>query len=333
MRRRQKPFWQGTSKSQRKWQLILLAPPIITFVVLMLYINNNSFNATDCSCSESLKIKENNIKKLSAFLVVLIMTGPNFVENRQVIRETWLSISSDDVLPRFVIGTANLPDDQVMELTAENEQYHDLLLLKNHEDSYNSLTYKLIKMYEWLDKNVEYSYVLKADDDTFVQLNLLVDELKNKQREQLYWGYFDGRAHVHKAGKYAEKDFKLCDRYLPYALGGGYILSKDIVSFVAQNSKQLNVYNAEDVSLGSWVAAIKVNRIHDVRFDTEYKTRGCNNQYLITHKQSQDDMRNKHFNLLTTGKLCETEVQTRLSYVYDWDVLPSLCCKKAEGTP
>jgi galactosylxylosylprotein 3-beta-galactosyltransferase len=25
-------------------------------------------------------------------------------------------------------------------------------------------------------------------------------------------------------GKWAEKNYRLCDRYIPYALGGGYIL-------------------------------------------------------------------------------------------------------------
>ena len=55
----------------------------------------------------------------------------------------------------------------------------------------------------------------------------MIDELKHSNFEQgLYWGFFDGRAPVMKKGKWAEKDYKLCDKYIPYALGGGYVLSQ-----------------------------------------------------------------------------------------------------------
>jgi hypothetical protein len=30
-------------------------------------------------------------------------------------------------------------------------------------------------------------------------------------------------------GKWAERNYKLCDRYIPYALGGGYILGSGII--------------------------------------------------------------------------------------------------------
>ncbi len=30
-------------------------------------------------------------------------------------------------------------------------------------------------------------------------------------------------------GKWAERNYKLCDRYIPYALGGGYILGNGII--------------------------------------------------------------------------------------------------------
>jgi galactosylxylosylprotein 3-beta-galactosyltransferase len=56
---------------------------------------------------------------------------------------------------------------------------------------------------------------------------LILEELKNSNYPKgLYWGFFDGRAPVQIQGKWAEKDYKICDRYLPYALGGGYVLSQ-----------------------------------------------------------------------------------------------------------
>ena len=74
-----------------------------------------------------------------------------------------------------------------------------------------------------------------------------------------------GRAPVQTKGKWADTSYKLCDRYIPYALGGGYVLGRELVKFVADNSRILEPYNSEDATLGAWMAGLKVNRKHDTR--------------------------------------------------------------------
>jgi galactosylxylosylprotein 3-beta-galactosyltransferase len=138
---------------------------------------------------------------------------------------------------------------------------------------------------------------------------------------------------VKSAGKWRESAWELCDYYLPYALGGGYILSADLVHYVRINAGYLKTWQSEDVSLGAWLAPVDVRRTHDPRFDTEFKSRGCSNKYLVTHKQSLEDMLEKHQTLQRDGKLCKEEVRVRLSYVYDWGVPPSQCCQRKDGIP
>jgi len=95
----------------------------------------------------------------------------------------------------------------------------------------------------------------------------LLDDLRHSNyNKALYWGFFDGRAPVQKRGKWSETGYVLCDRYLPYALGGGYVLSHDLVEFIAENSDKLQVFKSEDVSVGTWLAPLKINRIHDTRY-------------------------------------------------------------------
>ena len=65
-------------------------------------------------------------------------------------------------------------------------------------------------------------------------------------------GFFNGNAPVFKRGPWKETKFLLCDRYLPYAAGGGYILSHDLVAFIASNSRYLQLYDNDDVSVGVW---------------------------------------------------------------------------------
>lgn len=276
-------------------------------------------------------------KRLSAFLVVLITTGPKYTERRSIIRSTWLARREPDVTAMFVVGVASLAPDERQTLEAEQARHGDLLLLPELHDSYDNLTAKLLHMFTWLDRHAHFRYVLKADDDTFARLDLLVAELRARGdppgAERLYWGFFSGRGRVKGAGRWRESGWELCDYYLPYALGGGYVISADLVRYVRLNAALLKMWQSEDVSLGAWLAPLDVRRVHDPRFDTEYKSRGCSNKYLVTHKQSLEDMLEKQQTLQRLGRLCKEEVKLRLSYVYDWSVPPSQCCQRKDGIP
>ena len=59
-----------------------------------------------------------------------------------------------------------------------------------------------------------------------------------------------GAAHVKTLGQWAEPNFHLCDRYLPYARGGGYVITTDLVEYILQNKHLLQIYNSEDVTVG-----------------------------------------------------------------------------------
>ena len=265
-------------------------------------------------------------KRQSLTLAVFVMSAPNHLENRNVIRQTWAARVPANTRVYFVLGTSNLRVDEKKSIAGEEDKYGDLVILDDFEESYSTLTQKLVKTLKWADDNLQTDYFMKVDADSFVRLDQVLIELKSKPKQKMYWGFFDGRAHVKKSGKWAEKEFVLCDRYLPYALGGGYVLSSDLVSYVSRNSDMFQFLNNEDVSLGTWLAPLKINRIHDPHFNTEFKSRGCFNSYIVTHKQSMDDMIKLNRNLHVNGRLCESEYRSRLSYIYNWDVLPTNCC-------
>ncbi|XP_039223194.1 beta-1,3-galactosyltransferase 6 [Crotalus tigris] len=273
----------------------------------------------------------------ATFLAVLVVSGPKYTERRSIIRSTWLSpagrVPRSDLWCCFVVGTGGLTGEELHSLELEQSRHHDLLLLPDLRDSYENLTAKVLAMYVWLDQHLDFRFVLKADDDTLVRLDVLAEELRSKEPRRLYWGFFSGRGRVKSGGKWKENAWLLCDFYLPYALGGGYVISADLVHYLRLSQDYLNLWQSEDVSLGAWLAPVDVKRIHDPRFDTEYKSRGCNNKYIVTHKQSLEDMLEKHQTLAKEGKLCKEEAKLRLSYVYDWSVPPSQCCQRKDGIP
>ena len=157
------------------------------------------------------------LKSQSTFLVIIIISHPKNLERRNAIRQTWLNIKDrnirKDVLPLFVVGNDNLSELVSKNLEEETSSNNDVLVLPIQE-AYSSLTQKVLTSLVQVERNVKFSFLLKVDDDTFVNLPVMVDELRNSNYNQgLYWGFFDGRAPVQRTGKWAESDYLLCDRY------------------------------------------------------------------------------------------------------------------------
>ncbi|XP_028128659.2 beta-1,3-galactosyltransferase 6 [Diabrotica virgifera virgifera] len=343
-------------------------------VVLLAFILGCTFTIgmmpIDRTCNIDNSDKEFNIMKNSKFknpdIIILILSAPKNYEKRSIVRDTWLKLKSKlneentfKVKHFFVIGNLFLPKEESSKISSEQLQHSDILTLPV-VDSYKNLTDKIKYSFQWLDTQYDYGlgfkYVLKCDDDSFVNLDKLVVELMkieskylkriyDKNTEEyiisinyqqggrsedlnLYWGYFNGNARIKNKGKWKETNWIVSDRYVPYALGGGYILSKGLISYISRNMKELKSFNSEDVSVGLWLSPVNnIVRIHDIRFDTEWTSRGCKNYHLITHNVTPAEMKSFFENLVKTSKMCRQETTKRVHYMYDWNVPPSQCCK------
>lgn len=315
---------------RRSSSILVIGTSVCVFLMIMLtFCHVPCGNETKRDNSAVLDSQHRDIL-IRTNLIIVVMSAASHFDVRNVIRETWAQHLPNGVVVRFVIGQKNLPHESLVNLNKELKVHKDLIALDDIEESYSILTKKLLSTLKWVDQHVKYNFLLKIDEDSFVRVEKILDELLSKPQSRLYWGFFDGRAHVKRSGKWAEMDFILCDRYLPYALGGGYVISKDLVAFVAKNADMLKLYVNEDVSLGTWLSGLDIRRVHDVNFDTEYKSRGCYNSYLVTHKKTPDDLMTLQKNLDTMNKLCDREHRVRLSYEYNWDSLPSQCCERTD---
>ena len=208
--------------------------------------------------------------------VVLSTSTKEGKDSRDTIRETWgqdCHNRTPPILVKFSIGTLGLPPSEMDNLAAEEKVHGDLLLLENLHDTYSNLTRKVLYSFLWADRHVNFSYLLKMDDDTFV----FVDDLYNEAYcyyqngiNKLYWGHFKHKSPVLKKpkSKWAEQNWFLCDHYLPYAIGGGYIISTDLIHKIAITSDYLQLYNNEDISVSVWLSAYKIVRKDDGRFRT-----------------------------------------------------------------
>lgn len=192
---------------------------------------------------------------------------PDTVETQRMILEKYkewmampvfnIKVGDYKVKRYFAIGMKNLPDSVREAVMEEQRVYADLLLLPDLIDSYENLTTKLLQSLAYINTNDDFSYLLKCDDDTYVKLDILSQDLLDYDTQlrrkttdvELYWGYFNGRAQVKTSGKWKEADFNLCQHYLPYALGGGYVISRNLTKYLADNRDRLRTYLSEDITV------------------------------------------------------------------------------------
>ena len=269
-------------------------------------------------------------------LTFAILSSPYDATRRAAIRRSWLQLYQHTpgvkVVTKFVIGLKGLAAGKAAELNKESSMYHDMLLLQDFADSYYNLTMKVLISLLWTHQNTEYDYVTKCDDDSWVQIDRFVAALRRMDcPSRLYWGYFVGRSIPDTAGKWAEKNWFLCSTYVPYAMGGGYVLSHKMVDLLSKNSHLLRHYNNEDVSMGAWMAPYRVRRVHDVRFNTAGNTHGCDSNYIISHKERVDTFLDKRKSMLTNGTLCPRKREIRPSFIYNWNTDPPNCCNQSKG--
>ena len=247
--------------------------------------------------------------KEQGFLLTMVISAFKNRDKRNVIRRTWVSSytkKNKRFLVKFVVGTFNISDKEKESLFHENNEHKDMVLLTDHLDSYNNLTRKVLRMFVWADQNVDFSYVLKTDDDSFANLDALESELKARNTDKpLYWGYIAQGIWPQKKGKWKEDKWDISERYLPYAFGGGYVLSADLVHHLVVNADSLILYNNEDVAIGAWVSPFVLERKHDGRFGVTGAVSSQCKEYLVMHYQSIEKMEKVHNSMKSTGKPCK----------------------------
>jgi len=174
-------------------------------------------------------------------LLVLITTYKKTVGRVKTIENTWAKTLREKNIPYyFVTG------DKI-------EVKAPFLFLKNFIESYEQLplkTYNLLKE----SLNFEYDYLIKTDDDTFLNANLLTNDILSFD----YVGKFN-KPSLAPTLHY----FKCTEQYkvpkkpakFEYAEGGMYILSRKAVNKILETPKDefINTpenYKGEDVFVG-----------------------------------------------------------------------------------
>lgn len=224
-----------------------------------------------------------------------ILSSSNHFAERMAIRKTWMQstlIQTSKVMARFFVALhASLDVD--MQLKKEADFYGDVIIVP-FVDRYELLVLKTVAICEYAIRNTSAKYIMKCDDDNFVRVQTVVKEVKATGHEHgLYMGNINLDHKPLRVGKWAvtfeewpEED------YPPYANGPGYIITRDIATFIVSEHKNntLRLFKMEDVSMGMWV--VQYNLRHQVHYQHSWKfcQFGCIEDYYTAHYQSPRQM-------------------------------------------
>ena len=91
---------------------------------------------------------------------------------------------------------------------------------------------------------------------------------------------------------------------VPFASGSGYALSSDLIHYLVVNLPMFTPFFNEDVSIGTWLFPLNVNRVHEPRLNVGYR---CDNDAIIIHAvKSVTVMETMYNNTMDKGScLCD----------------------------
>ncbi|XP_022065328.1 N-acetyllactosaminide beta-1,3-N-acetylglucosaminyltransferase 2-like isoform X2 [Acanthochromis polyacanthus] len=242
----------------------------------------------------------------SPFLLVVVKSLIPHFDRRQAIRETWGRagvFANRTVVTVFLLGNTspldNFPD--LLGMLGHEAKLHNDLLQWDYRDSFFNLTLKEVLFLEWFSKHCPLAqYVLKGDDDVFVntlQVIDLLEGLSDNKAKDLFIGDVISNAGPHRNEnlKYFIPESVFVGQYPPYAGGGGYLLSGELAIRLYNASQQVVLFPIDDVYTGMCLrklglAPTKHSGFKTFDIDIKYRSTPCiyRNLVLVHSRKPQE---------------------------------------------
>lgn len=208
--------------------------------------------------------------------LILITTHISHFARRHSIRSTWANDPRGRWRTAFLVGRSHNPYNMRI-LRNEVAIHEDLILGDVYEDFYN-LTAKVQMGFEWAVKYCKFKYLLKGDDDVFINFPRLFSFVQDDEvpKKELYAGNVQYEAKVFRSGRYgiSKADFPK-KKYPRYCSGGGFILSRDVVVIMLARFDYVKSISIDDAYIGALALKCGIDVYHDDNFKMFEDEKGC----------------------------------------------------------
>lgn len=195
------------------------------------------------------------------YLLILVPSLHVHVDARKSIRKTWGSMSHGNVWPNqkinvtiklvFMFGKDNNGNEHLNQMIMYESKIYKDIIFGDFKDNYANLSTKVIMGIHWVSNYCPGTeYILKADDDTFVNIPLLLNKLKSikhTRHKGVVVGNIYDTAKVHRHGRWeVTTDAYPFPRYPKYASGNTYVFSSNIAPALFKTSEFMPYIPIED---------------------------------------------------------------------------------------
>ncbi|CAN6165474.1 unnamed protein product [Urochloa humidicola] len=228
-------------------------------------------------------------------LFIGILSAASHFAERMAVRKSWMMYTrkSSNIVARFFVAL-NGKKEVNAELKKEAEFFRDIVIVP-FIDSYDLVVLKTVAIAEYGVRVVPAKYVMKCDDDTFVRIDSVLDQVKKVRSDRsVYVGSINYFHRPLRSGKWAVTYEEWPEEVYPnYANGPGYVISSDIARYIVSefDNQTLRLFKMEDVSMGMWVEKFNnTRRPVEIRHDVRFYQSGCFDGYFTAHYQSPQHM-------------------------------------------
>lgn len=205
------------------------------------------------------------------FLLILVSSAPAYYERRRAIRQTWATDSAIKTRWKtvFLLGQSRAKNHSEL-LLREQAFYGDMIRADYYEHYWNQ-TLKIEMGFEWAARYCSFTFLLKADDDVFINPPAVIEVLNRTTtpRQNLYMGYVYRNPVVQRTGKWSLRQEEYNGTHYPdFCAGPGYILSLDVVHSFVSIFGRIPKFKFDDVYVGMLAEKIGLRAIHDGGFQT-----------------------------------------------------------------
>jgi hypothetical protein len=210
-------------------------------------------------------------------ILLLISSSPHNTQQRLAIRDSWGKQCQDSSSPYrclFVLGQTDSLEHNVM-IQQENYKFQDILQFA-FLDSYSNLTLKTLTAFQWVEQHCGSAhFVMKTDDDMYVNTNLLPILLTAVPREDFVGGFCWGTSPPHRdvhSKWYVSRASYPQSHFPPMCSGTGYIMSRDVVAKVLEASRNIPFFYLEDVYVALCLQKQGISPVRIAGFSNVYTT-------------------------------------------------------------
>eukprot|EP01116_Phalansterium_solitarium_P003800 TRINITY_DN14626_c0_g1_i1.p1 TRINITY_DN14626_c0_g1~~TRINITY_DN14626_c0_g1_i1.p1 ORF type:complete len:330 (-),score=71.85 TRINITY_DN14626_c0_g1_i1:199-1188(-) len=249
------------------------------------FVGNTSFSesAFADNVAKPNAVPSQEITKQNVSVLIGITTGFTRRAYRNANRETWLQLSpspyknNNTWVHKFILGESTSPELAVT--VSEEAQQHGDIEFFPFMDTYNNLTLKTMSLIEYAVRHYNFEYLVKIDDDSYFQLDRLLDEMPRLRKWMLAWGNVGGFHPIRdqKSKWYlpeSEWPGNRTNQVMHYLLHGPcYILTNDLALRIYNRTLQPDYapIHLEDVNLSAILVDLGVGPAHGNQFIYE----GC----------------------------------------------------------